>query len=211
MPASWKHDRIEQTQEELGRRRMFKDLSYASGSRSNFAKDERGLDKAYANMKGTGTFYDDSNKSLYIRGSKTKRDWEDDFTRIPDWGNSRDIEMYQNATQAYDKLISEGKPVDRVVGHSLGVALQLAKDKDIPLSRTFGAPVLDMDPGISHKILAERYRHGADPVSILDRQVTWGPWRAYPHTYTGYKEGFDKPAPYLLDTGTKAGLTSFMV
>jgi hypothetical protein len=57
----------------------------------------------------------------------------------------------------------------------------------------------------------ERYRHAADPVSILDRNAVWGPWRAYPHTYTGFKELFDKPAPYLLDTGAKAGLTSFVV
>jgi esterase/lipase len=58
--------------------------------------------------------------------------------------------MYHKAEDAYNKLIKEGKPVDRVVGHSLGgaMALQLQKDKDIPLSRTFGAPVLDI--GINH-------------------------------------------------------------
>ena len=52
-----------------------------------------------------------------------------------------------------------------LVGHSLGgsVALQLQKDRDIPLSRTFGAPVLDFDPGITHKVLADRFRHPLRP------------------------------------------------
>ena len=210
-PKSWQHDRIEQTQEELGRRKMFSDLSRTN--RGSFARDEFGMQKAYDDLPNTGTYYDPKTRSMYVRGSVTGRDWEDDFTRIPAWGNSRDIEMYQNASKAYDKLISEGKPVDRVVGHSLGgsVALQLQRDKDIPLSRTFGAPVVDFDPGINHKVLAERYRHPLDPVSMLDRNATWGPLKGYPHMYGGFKEAFDEPAPYLLDTGTKAGLTSFVV
>ena len=210
-PKSWQHGSIEQMQEEIGRRKMFSDLSHTN--RGTFARDEYGVQKAYENLPETGTYYDPKTRSMYVRGSVTGRDWEDDFTRIPAWGNSRDIEMYQNASKAYDKLISEGKPVDRVVGHSLGgsVALQLQKDKDIPLSRTFGAPVVDFDPGIDHKVLAERYRHPLDPVSMLDRNATWGPLKGYPHMYGGFKEAFDEPAPYLLDTGTKAGLTSFVV
>jgi len=210
-PPSWKHDRIEQMQEELGRRRMFTDLSRTN--RGSFARDEYGMQKAYEDLPNTGTYYDPKTKTMYVRGSQTGRDWEDDFTRVPAWGNSRDIEMYGNASKAYDKLISEGKPVDRVVGHSLGgsVALQLQKDKDIPLSRTFGAPVLDFDPGITHKVLADRFRHPLDPVSMLDRNAKWGPLKGYPHMYGGFKETFDEPAPYLLDTGTKAGLTSFVV
>ena len=148
-PPGWQHDRIEQMQEELGRRKMFTDLSRTN--RGSFARDEYGMQKAYADLPNTGTYYDPKTRTMYIRGSVTGRDWEDDFTRIPAWGNSKDIEMYQNASKAYDKLISEGKPVDRVVGHSLGgsVALQLQKDKDISLSRTFGAPVVDFDPGIT--------------------------------------------------------------
>ena len=210
-PPSWQHDRIEQMQEELGRRKMFTDLSRTN--RGSFARDKYGMQKAYADLPNTGTYYDPKTRTMYIRGSVTGRDWEDDFTRIPAWGNSKDIEMYQNASKAYDKLISEGKPVDRVVGHSLGgsVALQLQKDKDISLSRTFGAPVVDFDPGITHKVLAERYRHPLDPVSVLDRNATWGPLKGYPHMYGGFKETFDEPAPYLLDTGAKAGLTSFVV
>jgi hypothetical protein len=210
-PPSWKHDRIEQMQEELGRRKMLTDLSRRN--RGSFARDEYGMQKAYENTPTSGTYYDPKTRTMYIRGSQTGRDWYDDFFRVPAWGESHDIEMYDNASKAYDKLLSEGKPVDRVVGHSLGgsVALQLQKDRDIPLSRTFGAPVLDFDPGVTHKVLAERYRHPLDPVSVLDRNATWGPLKGYPHMYGGFKETFDEPAPYLLDTGTKAGLTSFVV
>ena len=169
-PPSWKHDRVEQMQEELGRRRMFTDLSRTN--RGSFARDEYGMQKAYEDLPNTGTYYDPKTRTMYVRGSQTGRDWYDDFFRVPAWGESHDIEMYDNASKAYDKLISEGKPVDRVVGHSLGgsVALQLQKDRDIPLSRTFGAPVLDFDPGITHKALADRFRHPLDPVSMLDTQ-----------------------------------------
>ena len=210
-PPSWQHDRIEQMQEELGRRKMLTDLSRTN--RGSFARDEYGMQKAYEDLPNTGTYYDPKTRTMYVRGSQTRRDWYDDFFRVPVWGESHDIEMYDNASKAYDKLISEGKPVDRVVGHSLGgsVALQLQKDRDIPLSRTFGAPVVDFDPGVTHKVLAERYRHPLDPVSVLDRNATWGTLKGYPHMYGGFKETFDEPAPYLLDTGTKAGFTSFVV
>ena len=79
--------------------------------------------------------------------------------------------MYQNAKKTYERLISEGKPVDRVVGHSLGgsVALQLQKDKDIPFSRTFGAPVVQLSPFEKN---AERIRHPLDPFTFFDRSAT---------------------------------------
>jgi hypothetical protein len=77
--------------------------------------------------------------------------------------------------------------VDRVVGHSLGgsVALQLQQDRDIRRSRTFGAPVLDLN---MHSGKAERWRHFMDPVSVLDRRANWGKFKLYPHTYTGYED-----------------------
>ena len=77
----------------------------------------------------------------------------------------------QQAEAAYDDLIRQGKPVDRVSGHSLGgsVALQLQKDKDIPFSRTFGAPVFQLSP-FEHN--AQRFRHPLDPASFLDRSAT---------------------------------------
>ena len=81
----------------------------------------------------------------------------DDFTTIPFWGNVQDAERYQQADKAYEDLLMQGKPIDRIVGHSLGgsVALELQKEKGIPLSRTFGAPVLDLN----FTKESERFRH----------------------------------------------------
>jgi hypothetical protein len=199
-PKSWEPDSFQTLKGEIGRRKMLSDFVHPN--RGTFTRDEYGLQKAYENTPTTGTYYDEKTRTLYIRGSQTKRDWIDNFTRLPNWGESHDIEMYHKAEDAYNKLIMEGKPVDRVVGHSLGgaMALQLQKDKDIPLSRTFGAPVLDI--GLNHKNLAERYRHPADPVSILDTKSHWGNIQAFPHTYAGFK-AFDEPAPYLLDVNAK--------
>ena len=90
------------------------------------------------------------------------------------------------------------------MGHSLGgsVALQLAKDKGIEYTRTFGAPVLEL--GNSHRGLVERYRHFFDPVSVGDRGASWGSMMANPHSYGGFKEVYDEPAPYIFDVGQKA-------
>ena len=89
---------------------------------------------------------------------------------------------------AYKELTSQGKDVGRVVGHSLGgaVALTMQKNLKIPESRTFGAPVMDFNP-FGH---SERYRHPTDPVSMLDRGATWGPWTGVnplsSHSYRGF-------------------------
>ena len=154
---------------------------------ASFQEDEQGLVNAYNDMTSTGVYYDPNTRTEYVKGSVTKRDWLDDFTKVPFWGDTRDSERYQQAESAYNDLQASGHPVDRVVGHSLGgsVALQLQKDKHIPKSRTFGAPVFDLAGS------GERYRHPLDPVSVLDRGATWGRASLYPHTYTGY-ERFDK-------------------
>jgi hypothetical protein len=125
-------------------------------NRGTFAGDETGMDLAYHDVnhatsydpKNDGTYYDPGTRTMYVRGSVTTQDWVDDVTKIPSWGDSRDIEMYKNAKNTYERLISQGKPVDRLVGHSLGgsVALQLQKDKDVSFSRTFGAPVFQLSP-----------------------------------------------------------------
>ena len=88
------------------------------------------------------------------------------------------------------------------MGHSLGgsVALELAKNKGIEVSRTFGAPVLDPNP--FHRCTVERMRHPLDPVSVLDRGASWGSAMAYPHSYTGF-QAFDEKAPYIFDVGQK--------
>lgn len=150
-----------------------------------FKADEVGLDRAYENPKGT--YYDPSTKTLYVKGSVTATDWVDDARFIPFNGTDR-TERYQQAVDAYKELKSQGKDVGRIVGHSLGgaVALQMQKDLKIPESRTFGAPVVSGDI-FGH---SERYRHPTDPVSILDRGATWGPWTGVnplsSHSYRGF-------------------------
>ena len=113
---------------------------------ASFQEDEQGLVNAYNDKTSTGGYYDPNTRTEYVKGSVTKRDWYDDFTKVPFWGDTRDSERYQQAESAYNELQASGRPVDRVVGHSLGgsVALQLQKDKAIPKSRTFGAPVFDL-------------------------------------------------------------------
>ena len=109
----------------------------------------------------------------------------DDFTRIPLWGNLQDSDRYQKADKAYYDLVNSGKPVDRIVGHSLGgsVALEMQRQHNIPKSRTFGAPVLDLVP----KAGQDRYRHPLGPVSVFDRSAKWGNLMYNnPHSYTGY-------------------------
>ena len=152
---------------------------------ASFQEDEAGLVNAYKDATSTGVYYDPATKTEYVKGSVTGRDFYDDFTKIPMWGNTRDSERYQQADAAYEDLQASGKPVDRIVGHSLGgsVALQMQKDHQIPKSRTFGAPVVDLNPFGS----AERYRHPLDFVSILDRGATWGKPKLYSHSYTGFE------------------------
>ena len=148
-------------------------------------QDEAGLDKAYNNETSPGVFYDPETRTEYVKGSKPARDWWDDFTKNPAYGNLQNSERYQQARDAYQKLQSASMPVDRVEGHSLGgsVALQLQKDLGIPRSGTFGAPVFDLGGSAN---VVNRFRHPFDPVSMFDFGAKEGNLQLYPHTYGGY-------------------------
>jgi Alpha/beta hydrolase family len=141
--------------------------------------DAAGLDKAYAEPEGV--YYDEATHTEYIKGSSDLRDWWDDLTKIPAWGDIHAAHRYQQAERAYQELLAKGKPVDRVVGHSLGgsVALQLQRDHHLPASRTFGAPVLDFGGQAD----VERYRHPLDPVSALDASAKTQQWSLNPHSH----------------------------
>ena len=149
---------------------------------ASFEQDEAGLTKAYQDPSGVS--YDPTSRTEYVRGTTTPRDVYDDFTKIQAWGNLQDSDRYQKADKSYYDLVNSGKPVDRIVGHSLGgsVALELQGQHDIPKSRTFGAPVFDLFP----KAGQDRYRHPLDPVSVFDRGAHWGDLRLYNHSYTGF-------------------------
>jgi len=173
---------VRAAKEEKAQQRIEERLRNPNGA--SFEQDEEGLAKAYNDTTGPGTYYDPATKSLYVKGTTTKRDIWDDFTKVPFWGDLRDSQRFQQADKAYEDLLAQGKPTDRIVGHSLGgsVALELQKEKGIELSRTFGAPVLDLNFTKS----SERYRHILDPISVLDRSAKLGSLAAYPHSYTGY-------------------------
>lgn len=160
----------------------------------SFTQDEKGMDAAYAYKSFPGASYDSNTRTLYVAGSDSWESWLHDDPLIP-FGKTSDAARYKQAERAYDELIKQGKVVDRVVGHSLGgsVALELAKNKGIAFSRTFGAPVFDPNP--FHRGSVERYRHPLDPVSVFDRGATWGGIAAdQPHTYGGFRH-FDKQVP----------------
>ena len=78
--------------------------------------DSEGLSKAYdqgdAHVIG---------QTLYIAGSHTARDWWDDVTKIPAWGDVRNSERYQRALE----VLKQNPQVNRVIGHSLGGAVAL--------------------------------------------------------------------------------------
>jgi hypothetical protein len=215
-PKSWQPNYTDQLRGEIGRRKFLHDLS--NPTRSTFAKDEVGLQKAYADTTAPGVYYDDSNRTMYVKGTvpNNPSDWWDDFSKIPVWGDIHDAERTKQAEAAYQSLIRQGKPVDRISGHSLGgsVALQLQRDHDIPISRTFGAPVLDLDNSRRGTDLAyhnARYRHPMDPFSILDRGATMIPIAdPNPHSYGGFSQEFDTPAPYMEYLNPKKQ-TSFVV
>jgi hypothetical protein len=136
--------------------------------------DAEGLARAYAQ----GDAYTHGT-TTYIAGSHTARDWWDDVTKIPFWGDSHKIYRMQMA----QKALAANPQTTRVVGHSLGgaVALQAQKDNPKLASRTYGAPVWDpfgtdnteRGYGIFDKAQGkhggvERYRSFGDPVSFFD-------------------------------------------
>ena len=56
--------------------------------------DSEGLRRAYAH----GDYYIHG-KTMFIAGSHTARDWFDDITKVPAWGDLRDSERYQKVLE----------------------------------------------------------------------------------------------------------------
>lgn len=99
---------------------------------------------------------------MYIAGTRTFSDVVQDLN-IP-LGRTTNIQRYLDSERLLKMCLSNGHPVDRIVGHSMGgsVALELSKRYGIR-AITYGAPVVSSTPG-------ERYRDLLDPISIFD----WG-------------------------------------
>ena len=137
--------------------------------------DTQGLQRAY----NQGDYYVHGG-TLFVAGSHTLKDWFDDFTKIPFYGDLRSSARYQKALVAFQ----DNPVIDTVVGHSLGgsVALELQKNypNRIQKSRTYGAPVFDVLGTEAENV--DRYRNWGDPVSVFDRgarkSVKWKPFEA---------------------------------
>jgi len=127
----------------------------------SFKRDEQGLSAAYSNPKGTS--YDPATQTEYVKGSVNARDFFDDFTKIP-FGDTAYTQRYDQGMQAYNELQSNGQPVKRIVGHSLGGSVALEMQKNLEkkgrtvTTRTFGAPVLE-PLGVFSSTKSERYKH----------------------------------------------------
>jgi hypothetical protein len=188
-PKAWAEDEETKRRERAGAQNM--QFAIDHPNRGTFKADDEGLSKAYADTTYEGVYYDPGTRTMYVKGTvpTNPSDWWDDISKIPVWGDIHDAARMKHAEAAYKKLMEEGKPVDRVVGHSLGgsVALQLQRDKDIPLSRTFGAPVLDLNPNPWQKGV-ERYRHPLDPFSITDWAAAkvWDLGNVNRHSFGGF-------------------------
>ena len=106
-----------------------------------------------ANQHGGHYIHGDT---MYIAGSHTAKDWYDDVTKIPFWGDLRNSTRYQAARDA----LMQHPEVKRIVGHSLGGSVALELDKNynhITSSRTYGAPVWDILGKESNNV--DRYRN----------------------------------------------------
>ncbi len=69
---------------------------------------------------------------MFIAGSHTARDWFDDFTNVPAWGDLKHSERYQKTLEEFRNQ----EQVDTVVGHSLGGSVSLELQKKYPGRKT---------------------------------------------------------------------------
>ena len=133
-------------------------------------QDREGLDRAYA--RDDGVYVDGSTE--YIAGTKSFGDAVDDLA-IPLHMTNRTA-RYKSAA----RTLAANPQVRRVIGHSLGGAVAMQLQEDIPSlnSRTYGAPALSFSGS------GERFRSLGDPISMFDfgaRETAPSSWN--PHSY----------------------------
>ena len=75
---------------------------------ASFQEDEQGLVNAYNDKTSTGVFYDPDTRTEYVKGSVTKRDWLDDFTKVPFWATH----AIPSATRRRNPHTTTCKPLD---------------------------------------------------------------------------------------------------
>jgi len=133
-------------------------------------QDREGLDRAYARDDGVYVAGD----TEYIAGTKSFGDAVDDLS-IP-LRMTRGTARYESAA----RTLAANPQVRRVIGHSLGGAVAMQLQEDIPSlkSRTYGAPALSFAGS------GERFRSLGDPISMFDfvaRETAPSSWNA--HSY----------------------------
>lgn len=158
--------------------------------------DAEGLQRAYE--QGDAYPYGDT---LYIAGSHTLKDWFDDVTKVPFYGDLTQSTRYQQALKA----LKANPDITRVVGHSLGgsVALELQKQYPNLKSQTYGAPVWDpFGEDLKYRGKVDRYRNIIDPFSFFDgsanNNIKWNPFTSYSFTHD-YSNIAQKFKPGLLE------------
>ena len=146
-------------------------------------EDRVGLDRAYA--RDDGVYVDGATE--YIAGTKSFGDIVDDLA-IP-LGMTRGTARYRDAS----RTLAANPQIRRVIGHSLGGAVAMQLQEDIPSlkSRTYGAPALSFSGS------GERFRSFGDPISMFDfgaresAPTTWNP-----HSYQDIGTRTEPPAEH---------------
>ena len=102
-----------------------------------------------------------SGDKMAVAGSQTKRDWWDDFTKIPFYGDVRKAERYQQLNTA----LTKHPETKQLVAHSLGGSVILEKQKYQPKLETitYNAPVYQPPPKNSRSIF--------NPINVIDPHI----------------------------------------
>jgi len=104
-----------------------------------------------------------SDDKMAVAGSQTARDWYDDITKIPFYGDVRKSERFSQLNTA----LTKHPETKQLIGHSLAGSVILEKQKYQPNLETitYNAPVLQL----SSMPQGLRYKSDFDPVSMFDR------------------------------------------
>lgn len=152
--------------------------------------DNEGLSKAY---DSPNSIFIDGNR-MYIAGTKNMRDVWDDVSKIPFWGDVRNSERYQQATDA----LNDNPQVDTIISHSLGsaVAAEINKNNNNKYNtRMYGSPFIDFS--FSRDPKNQRYRHPGDIISMFDTGAVNEENNSTsnlinPHSYSGFNDDDDE-------------------
>ena len=123
-----------------------------------------------------------------VAGSQTKRDWWDNFTKIPFYGDLRKSERFGQLNAA----LLKNPETKQLIGHSLGSSVILEKQIQNPgkfETVTYNAPVLQLTPTPQ----GNRYRFNNDIISGFDKGAksfdkTYNPISA--HSYSGLPSSY---------------------